>query len=141
MTVQNLFANRFGQLDYFNRTALVVAAADKSFFFERRKMLVHRRQRSELQRVRNFLKTRRIAVLVEEPDQVVQDFLLPLCERHFRPLDPEFEGRSVGELKAKVNGTCGQAGLFSAVTCLLGLSSSGSRQFTLLRRSAPSTGA
>ena len=71
-------------------------------------MLVHRRQRRQLQRARNFLKTGRIAVLVDESHQVIQYFFLPLRQRHFTPLWAQVEAYTLGEPKAKVNGTLGQ---------------------------------
>jgi hypothetical protein len=58
--------------------------------------------------VRNFLKTGRVPVLIDEPHQVIQYFFLPLRQRHFTPLWAQVEAYKVGELKAKVNGTLGQ---------------------------------
>ena len=45
-------------------------------------MLVHSRQRGQLQRVGDFLKARRIAVLIDEAHQVVQDLFLPFRKCH-----------------------------------------------------------
>src|SRR6185437_3276077 len=87
----------------------VVTAADESLFLERGKMLVHGRERGELQRVRDFLEARRIAVLINEANQVVQHFFLPFRQRHSRP--PRFAQYSpplYRRIKSEVNGTCGQ---------------------------------
>src|ERR1700722_5731336 len=53
------------------------------------------------------LETRRIAVFIEETDQVVQNLFLPLRQRHPYPLF-RLASQSVGESKAKVNSTKGQ---------------------------------
>jgi len=58
--------------------------------------------------VRNFLKTGRIPILVDESHQVIQYFFLPLRQRHFTPLWAQREAYTLGEPKAKVNGTLGQ---------------------------------
>src|ERR1700741_1551538 len=86
MAIEHLFANRLRELHHFNRTALIVSAAYEALLLERRKVLVNRSERSELQRMRNLFKTRRITFLVEKCHQVVQDFLLPFCQRHRNPL-------------------------------------------------------
>ena len=49
-------------------------------------MLMNGRERGEFERVGDLLKARRIAVFIEEPDQVIQDFFLPLGQRHRTPL-------------------------------------------------------
>src|ERR1041385_806713 len=49
-------------------------------------MLVHRRQRREVEAASDFLQTRRVAVVLDELVQVVEDFTLPFGEReHFIP--------------------------------------------------------
>src|SRR4029077_20769413 len=96
---------------HLNRAALIVPAADEPLFLERREMLVHRGKRSQLQRMCDFFKTRRIAVLVQEGNQVVQYFFLPFRQCHRKP--PAFPCNfhssicNVGESKAKVNSTLG----------------------------------
>ena len=84
--VENFLAHRLRQLRHLDRPALVVAAPDESLFLERREMLVHRRERRQLQRVRDLLEARRVAVLVDKADQVVQDFFLPFRQRHLSPI-------------------------------------------------------
>jgi len=68
---------------------------------------MHCRERRKLQRGCDFLETRRIAVFIEETDQVVQNLFLPLRQRHPYPLF-RLASQSVGESKAKVNSTKGQ---------------------------------
>src|SRR5271170_7276670 len=45
-------------------------------------MLVHRSERRQLEGVSNLFEARRIAVLVEEAHQVIQNFFLPLRQCH-----------------------------------------------------------
>src|SRR5271167_4542440 len=106
MPVENLLADLLGQLSYFDGAALVVAATNESLLLERREMLVHRRERGELQRVRDLLEARRVAVLVDEANEVVQYFFLPFCQCHRKsPTGSVLASFTVGEPKAKVNGT------------------------------------
>src|SRR5712692_6402436 len=101
LALDHLLADRLGELHHLNRTALVVAAADETLALESRDVLVHRRQRSQLQRACDLLKARRVAVLVQEADQEIQDLFLPLGECHGALL-PTAGPASLGELKAKV---------------------------------------
>src|SRR5262250_707559 len=86
-------------------------------------MLVYRRQRGELHSLRDFFEAGRIAILVRETHQIIEDFLLPLGQHHFRLSRPVRDKqrpraktsprillalRNVGESKAKVNSTIGQ---------------------------------
>jgi hypothetical protein len=57
---------------------LVVAPPDEALLFESGEMLVHSGEGSKLKSVRNLFKTRRVAIFVDEPDEVIQDFFLPL---------------------------------------------------------------
>src|ERR1700736_2297570 len=71
-------------------------------------MLVHRSERSQLQRMRNLLEAWRVAIFVQERHQIIQDLFLPFRQRHCEP--PEMLQSSmlnVGESKAKVNSTLG----------------------------------
>ena len=74
-------------------------------------MLVHRRERRQLHRVRDFLEARRVAVLVQEPNQVIQHFFLPFRQCHGSPSYTIAAFATVGEPKAKVNGTLGQVAI------------------------------
>src|ERR1700733_353072 len=116
MAVQYFLAHLLGQLSYFNRATLVVASTDETLLFERRQMLVHRRKRGQLERVRDLLEARRVAVLIDEAHQVVQYFFLPFCKRHCRPLTRSiFVLPTIGESKAKVNGTRGQVAVHTGL--------------------------
>src|ERR1700676_2312378 len=101
MAFHHLLANRLRQLRDFNRTALVVATANESFPFQRGDVLVHRGQRGQAQRARDLFKARRVAVLVHEIDQKIQDFLLSFGERHRLSPQKTPARSSIGEYKAK----------------------------------------
>lgn len=76
--------NGFHELRDFDRAALVVAAADEAFLFERGEMLVHRGERGELERAGYFFEARRVTVLVHEGYEVIENLLLALGQGHGR---------------------------------------------------------
>src|SRR5580658_8504517 len=81
-SIANLFLHGLGQLQNLDRTALIVAATNEAFFLERGDVLVHSRQRRQLQALADLFKAGGVAVLVVKRNQVVQDFFLPLSQRH-----------------------------------------------------------
>src|SRR5690348_3618598 len=103
MAFDDLLAHGLGKLRDFDGAGLIVAAADEAFFLKRGEMLVHRGERRELEAAGDLLEAGRIAALVEKADQIIENFLLPLRERHRKP--PVGNGRIMGEVKAKVNST------------------------------------
>src|SRR5580698_7743696 len=82
LAVAHLFLRRLRQLQNLDRSALVIPPADKAFLLKRRDVLVHRRERSQLQTFADFLKTGGVAVLGLECDQVVEHFFLSLGQGH-----------------------------------------------------------
>src|SRR3977135_2835475 len=97
--VEHLFPHRLGKLRHLYRPALVVAAPDESLALQRRDVLVDRGQRSYLQRARNLFEARRVAMLVQEDNQKIEHFFLPLGQCHGALLE---YGGIVGEVKANV---------------------------------------
>src|SRR5207249_1863685 len=62
--------------------ALVETALQVLFGFERRDVLVDRRERSQIQAVGNFFIAWTVAVVFDEPRHEVQNLFLPLGNRH-----------------------------------------------------------
>jgi hypothetical protein len=69
-------------------------------------MLVNGGERGEFQRLGDFFEAGRVAVLVFEMDEEIEDFFLPLGERHASPFVLRASGTMVGEDKAKSQGQC-----------------------------------
>ena len=63
------------QLD---RAAAIPGAPDEALFLQVGEVLVHRRQRRQAEAFADFLQARRIAVLLDEFVQVVENFALAL---------------------------------------------------------------
>src|SRR5258705_3628229 len=69
-----------------DRSAPVPGAANKTFLLQVGQMLVDRRERRQVEATSDFLQAWRIAVVLNELVQVVEDFTLPFREReHFFP--------------------------------------------------------
>src|SRR5204863_7451507 len=67
--------------DELDRSAAVPCAADEPFFLQVRQMLMDRRQRGQIEAAADFLQARRVAVVLDEVAQVIEDFTLPFGER------------------------------------------------------------
>jgi hypothetical protein len=104
VALENLFTDGPWELRDFDGTALIVAAADEALALESGEMFVDGGERSEFQGLGDFFKAGRVAVLVRKMDEGIEDFLLPLGERHASPFWLPANGMMVGEDKAKSQG-------------------------------------
>src|SRR5437016_6537999 len=77
---------------------LVITAANEALAFERGDVLVHRGQGSQAQSAGDLLEAGRVAVLIHEIDQEIEDFFLSLGERH--GLSPRSR-HSIGRIKGE----------------------------------------
>ena len=66
---------------HLHRPAAVPGALDEALFLQVRQVLVHRGQRREAEAPADFLEARRVAVLLDELVQVIEDLALPFGER------------------------------------------------------------
>src|SRR5947207_1414013 len=66
---------------HLDRTAAVPGALDEPFFLKVRQVLVDGGQRRKTETAAYFLETRRVAVLLDELVEVVQDLALPFGQR------------------------------------------------------------
>ena len=90
---------------HLDRPAAVPRALDEALFLQVGEVLVHRRQRREAEAAADFLEARRVAVLLDELVQVVEDFALPFGERKHAGLslaEVRCDG-TIRKRKAKVN--------------------------------------
>lgn len=77
-----LIAYGLGELADFDGAALIVAAANETLLLEGGKMFVNSGKRGEFESVANFLEAGRVATLIDEIDEVVEDFFLTLGQGH-----------------------------------------------------------
>ena len=80
--------------EQFHRAAAIPRPADEALFLQVGEVLVHRRQRRQAEAFADFLEARRIAVLLDELVQVVENLALPLgqwlhrCSATRTPVSP-----------------------------------------------------
>ncbi len=82
--------------DQLDRAAAVPRPLDEAFFLEVGQVLVHRRQRREPEAPADFLEAGRVAVLLDEIVEVIEDFALTLGQW-------QHGARTIRKGKAKVN--------------------------------------
>src|ERR1700681_2533495 len=82
LALEHLILHRFGQLKNFDGAALIVAAANEALFLQRGDVLVHGGERGELHTLADLFKAGRVAVLVLEGNEIIQDFFLTFGQGH-----------------------------------------------------------
>src|ERR1035437_5004500 len=88
---------------HLDRPAAVPGPLDEAFFLQVGQMLVHRRERRKAESPSDFFQTWRVAVLLDELVQVVEDLALALGEwKHVRWPSGESSALTIRKRKAKV---------------------------------------
>ena len=71
---------------HLDRAAAIPGALDEALFLQIRQVLVHRGERRQAEAPADFFEARRVAVLLDELVQVVENFPLPFRERKHQRL-------------------------------------------------------
>src|SRR6266850_7797541 len=81
--------------DEFHRPASIPCAPDEPLLLKIREMLVHGRERRQVEASPDLLEARRVAVVLDELVQVIQDFALTFCERKHHWFPPVGRGGTI----------------------------------------------
>jgi len=85
LALHHLVLDRLRQLHNFDRAALIVAAANEALLLQRGDVLVHRRERRQLQALADFFKARRVSMLGLKCDEVIENLFCLLVRGMFTP--------------------------------------------------------